>query len=347
MHPFLGVMGSMKILVCSYHYAPEVGAIPTVTRLLAQEYARAGHQVTVLTHIPAPPDFDLNAPYRVVRRTSFFHAVLLGIQADVVHFNNISLRFLIPLALLFKPIFVTHQEWLARYHGGIGWQDRIKRLILRLVHNVAVSEPVARLLPARSHLIGNPFDRASFLPWHDMVRDRDIVYIGRLTTEKGCDIALRAIGQLAGQGIYATVTILGDGPEREYLEALAASMAIADQVQFLGLVTENLGQILARHKVMVIPSRRSEPFGIVALEGIAAGCAIVASSSGGLPEAVGPCGLLFPAGNVAALAAALKQALADDKTRAALVAAGPAHLEQFAPAVIAAKYLELFESAVK
>ncbi len=340
-------MGSLKILFCSFHYAPEVGAIPTIARLLAHEYLRAGHQVTLVTHAVAPADIDQDSPFLVIRRPSIFRVMLLGIRTDVIHFNNISLRFLLPLLVLFKPIFITHQRWLSRYHGGIGWQDRVKRVILRLVNNVAVSEPVARLLPTRSSVIGNPFDSPTFLPWRGLARDRDIVYLGSLSSEKGCDIALRAIGQLAGQGLYASVTILGDGPEREYLEALAASMAIADQVQFLGQVTENLGQILARHKVMVIPSRRSETFGIVALEGIAAGCAIVASSSGGLPEAVGPCGILFPAGNVAALAAALKQALEDNATRAALIAAGPAHLEQFAPATIAAKYLELFEAALE
>ena len=334
----------MDILLCSYHYAPEVGTIPTVSRLLADEYTRAGHQVTLLTYITAPEGTDDASPFPVVRRPSPLRILALGLHADVIHFNNISLRLLLPLFFLFKPIVITHQEWLSRYHGGIGWQDRIKRLILHLVKNVAVSQPIAHLLPAKSEVIGNPFDRTEFLPGHDSPRQRDIVYIGRLTREKGCDIAILAIAQLAGQGIDATFTIVGDGLEREYLEALAASQNIASQVSFLGHITDGLGKILAQHTVLVVPSRRSEPFGVVALEGIAAGCVVVASSSGGLPEAVGPCGFLFPAGNVPALAAALKQALTDNKARAAIISAGPAHLENFNPAKIARLYLNIFES---
>ena len=53
---------------------------------------------------------------------------------------------------------------------------------------------------------------------------------------------------------------------------------------------------------MVIPSRCAEPFGLVALGGIASGCAIVASDQGGLPDAEGPCGLYFPNRTAKALA---------------------------------------------
>ena len=97
---------------------------------------------------------------------------------------------------------------------------------------------------------------------------------------------------------------------------------------------------------MIVPSRWAEPFGIVALEGIATGCALVASSGGGLPDAVGPCGLLFPNGDAAALALALKKVLSDEGCRHQIIEAGPVHLENFTPGHVASLYLSLFESLI-
>ncbi len=72
--------------------------------------------------------------------------------------------------------------------------------------------------------------------------------------------------------------------------------------------------------------------------------ALVSSSQGGLPDAVGPCGLYFPNGDVKALASVLEQVLTDPALRANLISAGPEHLEKFQPAFIASSYLDLFRS---
>jgi glycosyltransferase involved in cell wall biosynthesis len=97
---------------------------------------------------------------------------------------------------------------------------------------------------------------------------------------------------------------------------------------------------------MVVPSIWAEPFGVVALEGLAAGCAVAASSGGGLPDAVGPCGVLFPNGDAKELAAALKELLVNPARRQKLLAERDRHLEQFRPETVAKRYLEVFESAL-
>ncbi len=94
---------------------------------------------------------------------------------------------------------------------------------------------------------------------------------------------------------------------------------------------------------MVVPSIWAEPFGVVALEGIASGCAIAASSQGGLPDAVGPCGLFFENGDVSGLTNALQRLLCEPTLRAQLISAGPKHLEQFQQGVVAGRYLDLFQ----
>jgi glycosyltransferase involved in cell wall biosynthesis len=70
-------------------------------------------------------------------------------------------------------------------------------------------------------------------------------------------------------------------------------------------------RLLNAHRILVVPSRYDEPFGIVALEGIACGCLVIGSRGGGLKEAIGPCGLTFDNGDAAGLAGLLEAALAD------------------------------------
>ncbi len=167
--------------------------------------------------------------------------------------------------------------------------------------------------------------------------------MGRLVSDKGCDLLFQALERLQREDLYPSVSIIGDGPERKPLERLASAMGLSKHVEFLGTVIEGRGREIARHKIMVIPSRWNEPFGLVALEGIAAGCAIVASARGGLPEAIGPCGLLFSNGDVNELIVQLKRLILDDELRRELVANAQAHLREFDPNVVANRYLQFFE----
>ena len=73
-------------------------------------------------------------------------------------------------------------------------------------------------------------------------------------------------------------------------------------------------------------SRWAEPFGIVALEGIACGCAVVGTALGGLPEAIGPCGLTVPNADTSAMGRALRSLLEDDSLRAAYRSCAQVHL---------------------
>ena len=110
---------------------------------------------------------------------------------------------------------------------------------------------------------------------------------------------------------------------------------------------EGRGREVARHKIMVIPSTCDEAFGMVAIEGLAAGCVVVASNAGGLPEGVGPCGLLFPLNDPPELAAALRRLLTEDGLREKLLAAREDHLRKFQPEYVARRYLDVFESALR
>jgi glycosyltransferase involved in cell wall biosynthesis len=143
-------------------------------------------------------------------------------------------------------------------------------------------------------------------------RDRDLVFVGRLVSDKGADLLLEALARLAGDGLRPLLEIVGGGPEEAALRAQARQLGIEAQVEFLGIRTgAELVHLLNAHRILVVPSRYHEPFGIVALEGIACGCVVVGSEGGGLKEAIGPCGPTFPNGDVAALAARLAELLTE------------------------------------
>jgi len=141
------------------------------------------------------------------------------------------------------------------------------------------------------------------------------------------------------------VAIVGSGPERAAMEGLVSRLGLGETVTFLGPKRDlELASLLTQHKIIIVPSRYDEPFGVVALEGIACGCVAVGSVGGGLPEAIGPCGWTFPNGDVDALARALEDQLRAPEVRRRLTASAPAHLARFQPAVVAEAYLALFRS---
>ncbi len=90
-----------------------------------------------------------------------------------------------------------------------------------------------------------------------------------------------------------------------------------------------LARLLNRHRVLVVPSRWEEPFGIVALEGAACGCVVVGTRSSGLVEAIGPCGPLVPKEDPQALAAALARLTDHPDDLAAFRDKAAAHLQRF------------------
>jgi glycogen(starch) synthase len=335
----------MKILFSSYAFEPSVGGIESVSKILAQKFATAGEEVHVITE--SAGDTIRSANYRLTRRPSIGEIFRLLRWCDLFFQNNVSLRSLIPALLTRKPALVVHQTWLQNVRGGIGWQNRLKQALLRFVTNVAISKAVADRLSAHSFVIGNPYDDTVFHSMPDVERENAIVFVGRLVSDKGTDVLLRAVELLSRDGLYPNVTIVGSGPEENTLRRSTAELGLDRQVTFAGQKSGTaLAETLNQHRILAVPSRWAEPFGVVALEGIACGCVVVGSQSGGLKEAIGPCGLTFENGNVAALAAQLKRLLEDNQLCGELRQGAAEHLARFQSDPIIAAYLRVMKKMV-
>jgi glycosyltransferase involved in cell wall biosynthesis len=142
--------------------------------------------------------------------------------------------------------------------------------------------------------------------------------IASLTSKKGHDVLLRALALLAGRGLCVAAVFAGDGPERARLELIAADLKLRDSVHFLGAVS-NPADVLAAADVFVLPSL-VEGLPLALLEAMRAGKPIVATSVGGVPEAVtsGINGLLVAPADDLALADAIATLAASPQQRAEL-----------------------------
>lgn len=116
-------------------------------------------------------------------------------------------------------------------------------------------------------------------------KEQMILFIGRLTHQKGCEYLISAM-QYVLRKYNAKLVIVGDGPSRGFLEDEARRLGLSDRIIFTGFLPDDeMIKLLKSADVLVVPSIY-EPFGIVALEGMAAGTPVVVSDVDGLSEIV-------------------------------------------------------------
>ena len=323
-------------------FDPSVGGIESVSKLLAERFAAAGNEVHVITQSPGDDIRGMN--YKIARRPSIFEVVKLLRWSDLFFQNNISLRSLIPALLLRKKVLVVHQTWLVDTHGQLTWNNRLKRALLPRVTNITISAAIADQISGHSFVIGNPYDETAFRLLPSVARDKSLIFVGRLVSDKGVDLLLRALKRLQSENLRPDLTIVGSGPEQQKLQELTSEIALDRQVTFAGQKQgAELAEVLNQHQVLVAPSRWAEPFGVVALEGIACGCVVVGSEKGGLKEAIGPCGLTFVNGDTGALASQLKRLLAEPELQSRLRQHADEHLAKFKSDAVVAAYLRIMQ----
>lgn len=173
-----------------------------------------------------------------------------------------------------------------------------KRLALDCVAHLGVD-------PGRVLVIPNTYDAGRF-----RLVDRPacrgpvrLVTLGRLSSEKGHDVLLQAMHQVRAAGVDVNLTLVGDGPERATLEALATELNLRPHVTFTGtLLGTDVSDAFAQADAFVLPSRQ-EGFGVALIEAMATGLPVVATRSGGPEGIVIPTdGVLVAPGDVASLA---------------------------------------------
>lgn len=250
--------------------------------------------------------------------------ILAAIRPDVVHFDE-------------EPYnLATFQGlWLARSVGArrlfYAWQNIHRALPLPFtaleranfyLANAAIcaTEDGAKVLLTKGFrrpitIIPPGLDPDLYLPREPTSGNEFLIgFVGRLVREKGVDLLIRACSTL---GSAWRLRIIGDGEQAASLQCLAADLGLSAQVEFHGVVpSSDVPKILQGLDTLVLPSRSlpnwREQIGRVLMEAMACGVPVVGSTCGEIPRVIGDGGLIFPEGDVAALASRLQQ-LKDDR----------------------------------
>lgn len=335
----------MKILIHSFAYLPSRGGIEITSERLARYWAGIGHEVKLITYTKlefcSKEDFyDKDTAFEIVRQPCLLKQFQLACWADLVWQNHISLRLLSPALISGKRIFVTIQTWLAGQEGLETLPSKIKRMALRCVRPIAISIAIQKHLKLDDlPVIYNPvpiFERADD---SEIARTGDFLFVGRLVSDKGVDLLLEAFSKLHARDPHLRLTIVGDGPERPHLEEQAKPLG--NVVVFTGNRDAKAVQLQMRcHSTLVVPSRWQEPLGIVAIEGLSMGCAVIASDGGGLAELESYGVQLFKSGDVDSLSAAMQKPPKAQK----LHVQGHEFADRFSIKAAGDSYLRLFKS---
>ncbi|GAB3333783.1 hypothetical protein GCM10027299_41620 [Larkinella ripae] len=337
----------------SHKFHPDIGGIESISEGLATSFVEEGHEIHILTWSTSSSKDDF--PYEVIRKPGFKQLVSEHLWADIIFENNPCIQLSWVGGFLNRPSVISLQTWIGSINEKLNWKNYLKiKWLSRAKYVIACSEAVKNRCWPASLVIGNPYKAESFKRVDTIPKTKDFIFLGRLVSDKGADLAIQAFYELTkrmqaqqGHSQKMSLTIVGNGPERQKLEQLVLELNLQDHILFTGALRgKSLVDCLNQHRFLVVPSNWEEPFGIVALEGMACGCLPIVSDGGGLPDAVGEAGLIFKRGSVNSLVEVIWQLLNDVDLEEKLRDAAPQHLVAHHQAVVAGKYLKLFTKAL-
>jgi glycosyltransferase involved in cell wall biosynthesis len=323
LHRIRGISGSERHLLTLLPALAEWGIEPVFVGL--DDPASAPEpfyrELTVeRVRIPCPRDLDPALARRVWRE-------LRRLQPDVVHTHLVHADVYGALGAGSLPLVSTkHNDDRFRL-GPFRYVERA--LTRRAARVIAITEALREFCVAR---VGLPAAKVEVVhygldrlppPWGESrevpvpAGARVLLCVGRLTEQKGIDVAVRAVEAIRKQEPAAVLVVLGEGPERARLESLAG-----EGVYLPGRVGD-VGSWYRRAELLVHPARW-EGFGLALLEAMLAGKPVVATRVSSAPEIVADreTGLLVPPDDADALAQAVTELLADPARAAALGEAG-------------------------
>jgi glycosyltransferase involved in cell wall biosynthesis len=369
-------MRKLKVLHVGKFYPPHMGGIETHLQALCGELRKSVHLRVIVAsdeHNAGEETVQGVAVSRIPTRLTLAStplcpgmiAAIRRFDADIVHLHLPN-----PMAILAYLVSGCRGRLVVSYHSDTVRQKFLGAMFEPLMH-VALrrSSAIVAASPnyiSTSSVISRYRERCHVIPYGIAIQDfehcdasavtaiqrqygnRLIVSVGRLVYYKGFEYLIRAMTR-----IQATLLIIGDGPLRGKLTALAAEVGVADRVHFVGKVDHHkLVSCYHAAAALVLASVvRSEAFGIVQIEAMAAGIPVVNTQlDSGVPfvSLHEKTGLTVPPANPGALAAAIDRLLADGKLRQSLGAAARirAH-EEFSLEKMTSRMMSLYDTVMR
>jgi GalNAc-alpha-(1->4)-GalNAc-alpha-(1->3)-diNAcBac-PP-undecaprenol alpha-1,4-N-acetyl-D-galactosaminyltransferase len=354
-------------------YSLELGGAERAMRGLADHFAAAGHQVTLVTVHPADTDWysigprvrrvELGAPGsraglagRIaanVARARRLRRVLLELEPDVAVSFIDRMNVIALLACLGTSIPLIVSERIDPRHHPVDVVTRALRTVLypcaaAVVVQTKGVETWARKRGVRRVLVIPNWVVPSNVPPEEIGPASRVISIGRLCPQKGFDLLIPAFVKATADRPGWTLTIFGEGDERADLTELVHELGAQGRVALPGPTSRPEAE-LARAGVFALSSRY-EGFPNVLLEAMAAGTPPVSFDCDSGPAEIirpGIDGLLVAPGDVEGLAAALSQLMDDPALRYRLGHAARDVTDRFGEASVGAQWDELLASVAR
>jgi glycogen synthase len=333
----------MRILVYSHFFYPNIGGVETASCCLATNLSKQGQDVTLVTRIKdenKSKDFN----FKVIRNPNFISLSKLVKEADIIHMQGYNIFIFLLSKLFNKQLIWDHHGYDTICLKAEAWNkkecnykpfqclkclkidhDYFKITILfilyyfkrfsknEITYHISHSTYVKNRLKLKNNVvIPNCLD-FSYLSC-SVKNQFDILFVGRLIREKGCDTLVKAAAICKSKGIDLSILICGNGYFRTDIENLIKVHQLENNVKLIGFVSEEqLSKLYSECKIVVVPSLWPEAFGMVALEAMIHKKPVIASNYGGLSEIVKNSGFLFEPGNEIDLAEKIQNLLGNEK----------------------------------
>jgi glycosyltransferase involved in cell wall biosynthesis len=364
----------VKILQQCIYFPPEVGGLESHAYFLCRELVRMGHDVTMMTSLSRPglsahetmDGVDVIRKWFPKNRTpvgwaahtlyTVPHYLRLARKADILHAQTFASA--IPgmraKAKYGKPLVITlHTSHFLKLAKKPLWQPVLRRIIRSADWLLAASEEIRdvalSLYPhPRAEAVTNGVDTEMFVPLPRAPRTRPRLIVPRRLFEKnGVEYFVRSLPLLRRE-VDVEALLIGDGPEREKLEAIARDLKVTDIVTFAGKrPNDEMPALLADADVAVFPSLM-EATSVAALEAMSCGVPVAASRVGGLPEIVDETvGTLFEPANPESLARAVAALLRRPSLADAGVKARERVVTNWSVARLARRHEEIYQTLLR
>jgi len=369
----------MRICQVAPYFHPHVGGVESHVYSLCKELSRRGHEVTVYTTLSNPSlplyeiidGFDVHRvpPLFTVLRTPIIPELkkeLVTWDGDVVHAHSPP-----PLSSYYaaKACAVTKKSFVLTHHCDLEIPSPLGPVIVGLYEHTLGRYTLSRadrvIVTSHSYAatskvvwgrgacpIPNPVAIDRFAPSvsgrkiRRRYRPPLILFVGRLVYQKGLEYLIRSAEHVPD----ATYLIVGDGPMRKELEAIARHIA-PGRIVFAGRVPDKeLPRYYGACDIFILPSiSRLEAFGIVVLEAMASGKPVIATDVPGVRDVVidNVDGLIAEPLNAKDLAEHINRLLADPTLRKRMGQAGRAKvLASYTPKIVAQRVEGVYEEAI-
>jgi phosphatidylinositol alpha-mannosyltransferase len=367
----------LKIGIVTTTYHPYPGGVPEHVYHTCVELGRLGHDVRVVTthfgsgrapneeqvirigrSVPIPANGSICPVAVDVRMRGKVRRVLLAERFDVLHLHE-PLMPALCLAVLAEAEVPVVGTFHANNEGALGYrlfrpllESYIDKLDARIAVSAAAVRTVSRHFGGEYTIIPNGVDIDRFSTATPAPPRGDgsfnILFVGRLEPRKGAKFLLRAMPRILREVPRARLVVVGSGPMSGYYRSHLPD-GVGDRVVFAGRVSgEALSRYYAEADVFCSPATGGESFGIVLIEAMAAGAAVVASDIAGYRDVVkdGVTGLLVRRGDPDSIAEGVIRLARDGELRQRLTESAGREVRQYSWDRVTGRILDVYESVL-